>query len=156
GHILWICPMPLTSAELAQAGKRLAQRIPPAALAEFESIKDRIRKTGRDKGEDPFRCIAPWYFARREIPEGFDTGFRVLVADRLSHLFSAYDFSETVRTPGGKSTVILGEDDYIRVGDLTALCSAAKRVCVIPGAAHYPFAENPQAFEAAVLGTIDG
>lgn len=132
------------------------KRDQPAAAA---ALLGALGQPARDDAHlaEVYRQIMPLYFHRWE-PRYLDalarTAFSAEGYNRGSELLATYNVTAELSRIAAPTLVISGDDDFITPADLCGARVArgipGARQAVIAASGHYPFDENPAAFDAAL------
>lgn len=140
---LLICPTPVYGAGYAAARAAIGARIPPEAMQRM------IAKVAAGApGGEAFAEVQPYYTASGTAVPEIEVNAAVYMSVDAS-LGESFDFRAALDRLGAMA-VIAGAEDFPPPDAVAPFVDRSVQTVAIPGAAHYPYAENPGAFAAAV------
>lgn len=105
-------------------------------------------------GADAFAKVLPYYMASSEMaPPKIDVSPAVYATVDAT-IPPDFDYRETVAR-FGRISVVRGAGDYAKLSAIAAILDAAEEEFTIPQSGHFPFHENPSAFNAALSRVVE-
>jgi proline iminopeptidase len=144
-ELYFVCPCPITIDHHRAAFHRLSNRVPGAVRRQLDDLP-------QERTYEAMKLLWPYYAGRRpNIVDHPPMPYNALIHALVMGTLGDFDFTAATAYIPRRSSVILGECDFIVQEDVSDLCNAVSELVIIRDAGHFPFIEAPDDFAAVMM-----